>query len=51
MGLSPTWGQDHDSSYDTCTDWFQEVDSKAMYLSCDHLFHSLAKINIFILME
>ena len=40
-------GHDHDSSYDTCTGWFQEADSKVINLSCNNLFHNRAKINMF----
>ena len=47
MGLPPTWVYDHDSSYDTSTGWFQEADSKVIYLSCENLFHSWAKISMF----
>ena len=38
---------DHDSSYDTSTGWFQEADSRVINLSCDKLFHNRAKINMF----
>ena len=34
MCSSPRWGHDHYSSYDTSTGWFQEVDSRVIYLSC-----------------
>ena len=31
-GVEPHTGHNHDSSYDTSTGWFQEADSKVIYL-------------------
>ena len=30
----PHTGHDHDFSYDTSTDWFQEADSRVIKISC-----------------
>ena len=29
------WPSGHDSPYDTITGWFQEADSKVIYLNCN----------------
>ena len=46
-GFEPHTGHDHDFSYDTCTDWFQEADTRVINISCLILFHDRAKINMF----
>ena len=33
-GFEPHTCHDHDSSYDTRTGWFQETDSREIYISC-----------------
>ena len=33
-GFEPHTGHDHDSSYDTSTGWFQEMDSRVINISC-----------------
>ena len=40
-------GPDHDSSYGISTDWFQEAESKVIFVSCENLFHNRVKINMF----
>ena len=37
---STTYGHHHDSSYGTSTGYFQESDSREIYLCCDKLFHN-----------
>ena len=32
LGSSPTWGHDHESSYDTSNGWFEEADMRVIYL-------------------
>ena len=49
VGSSPKQGYDHDSLCDTSTCWFQEADSRVIYIRCDNLFR--AKINMFKLMK
>ena len=39
-GFKPHMGHDHDSSYDTSTGWFHEVDSRVINISCYNLFHN-----------
>ena len=45
--VDSTQGHNNDSSYDTSIGWFQEADSRVIYLSCDNLFHNQAKVNMF----
>ena len=33
-GFEPHMGQEHDSSYDSSTGWFQEADSRVFNISC-----------------
>ena len=33
-GFEPHTGDDHESSYDTSTGWFQEADSRVINISC-----------------
>ena len=44
-GFEHHTGHEHDSSYDTSTGWFQEVDSRVIYISCAKILHDRAKIN------
>ena len=37
-------GSRYDSSNGTSTGWFQEADSRAIYLCCENLFHNRANI-------
>ena len=46
-GFGHYTGDDHDSSHDTSTGWFQEADSKVIYISSENLFHNRAKLNKF----
>ena len=45
-GFEPHTGDDHDSSYDTSTGWFQEAESRVININCLNLFHNRAKINM-----
>jgi hypothetical protein len=46
-GFEPYSGHDHVSSYGTSTGWFQEANSKVIYISCKNLFRNRAYINMF----
>ena len=43
VGSSPTWGHNHDSLYDTSTDWFQDA-LRLINPSCDNLFRNWAYV-------
>ena len=45
--FEPHTGHNHDFSHDTSTGWFQEADSRVIYLSCENFLHNRAKINKF----